>query len=309
MSRAPLAPREPLLPMTPLAPRAPLEPMMPLRPGESRRSMPPVTPGSASVPASAPSYQEPVPVAASPPTSSPPPPPARTAILQPPAGWTGLPRQRLPVPMGRSSGSKVAAVFALAIASLVALATIGSHTSTRRAQVIAVPSIEVSVPPLSTGGDGATAPSPAHAAPGRATPRSGRTLSLNGTSPGERIRVSFTRWVNDATSKDALFGPGNGKRYVAAQFRITNTGSVVYVDSPSNGARVIDSRGKAYRTTFLVGSLRQGKVFDAAVSLRTGRSAVGYLVFEVPKRARIARVQFSENSGFGQTGEWTFNRS
>jgi hypothetical protein len=69
---------------------------------------------------------------------------------------------------------------------------------------------------------------------------------------------------------------------------------------------VYDNRGHAYRATFIVSKLRQGKVFDAAVSLRPGRSAVGYLVFEVPRQARIAKVQFSQNSGLGDKATWTF---
>lgn len=303
MTNPPPSPRAPLAPMQPLVPRAPLQPMRPLVPGQGRRQLPPPS----SYDATEKEYVE----HAAAELPLPPPPRPPVGILQPPAGWTGVPPTQLPPPIGRPSGSKtgalVAVAVAVAVALLVALATIGSRSSIHRAPAFAVPSIAVSLPPLSVGDGGAHRPSGA----GRheAAPRRGRTLSLNGTTAGERIRVSFTRWVNNARPKSSFFGPGTGNRYVAAQFRITDTGSAPYVDSPANGARVVDRRGTSYRTVLIVGGLREGKVFDAAVSLPPGRAATGYLVFEVPKDARIDRVRFSENSGFGQTGEWTFSRS
>ena len=121
--------------------------------------------------------------------------------------------------------------------------------------------------------------------------------------------MTLTRWVDHATSKDSFFGPGPGKRYVAAQFRITNTGTVQYVDSPSNGAFVFDAKGHKYRTTFAVSGIRQGAVFDAAVSLAAGESNRGFLVFEVPKSSKIRKIRFSQNSGFGSRAEWSIGTS
>ncbi len=314
--KQPMAPRRPSPPMQPLArrtPMPPLAPLAPLQPGERR---PPVLPRVASyqqLPAAPVVLPPPVVEELLAPAPVQQPQVVNLGLSQSPiTNWGGLPRppvpaQRRPVPVRRPSGTKAGAFIGIVVALVVALAAIGSRSSSGT-HPFAIPSIDVSVPPLSGGG---TAHRPAPHQPGQsgasaATPRSGRTLTLDGTIPGQRIRVTFTRWANDASSTDGFFGPGPGKRYVAAQFRVTNTGTVQYVDAPANGARVYDNRGHAYRATFIVSKLRQGKVFDAAVSLRPGRSAVGYLVFEVPRRARIAKVQFSQNSGLGDKATWTF---
>ena len=304
----PLTPMRPYPPMRPLAQLVPMQPLAPLRPGEQRQ------PGKPASHATAPSYavtvsyddgsayQELLP---------PQPQVVNLGLSQPTtSNWGGTPRPPAPVPLRRPSGGKGAGAVAAAVALLVVLGATGVFkSSSSGAPDVSVPSVSVSIPPLSIGGD--THGAAQHPQPGAARPtqQSGRTLTLNGTITGERIRVSFLRFVNNAHSKDTFFGPSAGKRYFAAQFRITNTGSVQYVDSPANGARVVDSRGNSYRTTFLVGSLREGKPFDAAISLKTGDSALGYLVFEVPKRAKIHKVQFAENSGFGQVATWTFVRA
>ena len=313
--RTPMAPRAPYAPMQPLEQMAPMEPLVPLRPGERRISDPaeraasvvqgePHVPSAEQLAMSAlPQYQyQPLPSIHQQPVIN-------LGLSEPPTGnWSGIPRPRLPVGVRRPSGSgnKAVAVIGVAVALIVGLAALGSRSSSG-SHPVAIPSISMSIPPISIGTQHAPPPRhPTQSGQSQATHQSGRTLSLNGSISGERIRVTFIRYANNATSKDTFFGPSRGKRYFAAQFRITNTGSVVYVDSPANGARVIDTKGKSYRTTFLVSKLRLGKVFEAAVSLKTGESEVGYLVFEVPKNRKIHQVQFAENSGFGQVGTWTF---
>jgi len=318
----PPSPRAPLTPMQPLSPQVPYAPMQPLIP---RQPLAPMRPGDRRQPAlDAPSHT------AAPPYESatsfdqastyqelPPPPGLQQPVVdlgasQPStSNWGGVPRPRPPVPLRKPSRNKGAGIVVGMFALLAVLGATGVFKSSSSGGPDgSAPSSQVSIPPLSIGdnvshGPGRHATKPAESHP---TQQSGRTLSLNGTISDERIRVTFLRFVNSAHSKDSFFGPSPGKRYFAAQFRITNTGSAQYVDSPANGARVIDSRGRSYRTTFLVGSLREGKVFDAAVRLDAGSTEVGYLTFEIPKRAKVHQVQFAENSGFGQIGTWTFGR-
>lgn len=335
--RAPLAPMQPLTPNLPYAPMQPLErmtplqPLVPLQPGE-RRIFDPEDPDASYVQGQpyAPAYTQLPPPAAIP---AMPPPQVQPQVvnlglsqqdvygrqlgyaqqvLRNLGGVLTTPQGPVPTPtrVRRPSSNKAGGAIVGAVVLLIALGAGGLFKSSSSGDThTSIAPISISAPPISIGSH-PTKPTPGRHGAGQsgATQQSGRTLSLEGTISGERIRVTFTRWANHASSKDTFFGPSPGKRYVAAQFRVTNTGSVQYVDSPANGARVIDSKGHSYRTTFLVSKLRQGRVFDAAVSLKTGQTAVGYLVFEVPKHARINRVQFSENSGYGQTATWTFLR-
>jgi hypothetical protein len=132
----------------------------------------------------------------------------------------------------------------------------------------------------------------------------GQTLNLKGEDNGESVAVKFTKWLDPAYSTDQFDSPDKGMRYVAAQFRITVTGTEGYSDSPTNGSEAIDSRGQQYDSGF-ADSIKGGALFGGSVKIAPGESALGFIVYEVPLHAKIVKVQFSEDSGFGQTGEWT----
>lgn len=192
-------------------------------------------------------------------------------------------------------------MIAVAVGLIVGLVAIGSRTSSGGGQPVVV---TIATPTF--GGYGSTGPTGGSGSGAAAS--LGQSRTLNGSIAGEKVRVRFTRWVDDARANSSIFAAGPGKRYVAAQFRIANTGSAEYVDSPFNGAAVVDRAGRNYRAAFLVDGIREGRVFGATVSIPTGASATGFIVFEVPAHAKIRRVEFSESSGFGQTGEWAVSR-
>lgn len=48
-----------------------------------------------------------------------------------------------------------------------------------------------------------------------------------------------------------------------------------------------------------------GATLPASVKIAPGGRALGYLVFQIPKASRVAKVQFSMDSGFAETAEWT----
>jgi hypothetical protein len=130
----------------------------------------------------------------------------------------------------------------------------------------------------------------------------GSTITLKGQEPGEEIAVKLVK-VDATANSDAFEGPGKRNRYFAAQFRIRDVGSKPYNDSPTNGAEAIDSRGQQYDTAF-VDHISAGQQFPATTKITPGQSALGWIVFAVAKHAKITGVQFGEDSGFGQTGQW-----
>ncbi|MCZ4119416.1 DUF4352 domain-containing protein [Streptomyces sp. H39-S7] len=133
----------------------------------------------------------------------------------------------------------------------------------------------------------------------------GDTLDLTGTGEGERMAVTVTRVVDPAAA--GVFGPDAGKRFVAVQFRLRNTGTAVYADAPSNGAQVVDTLGQAFNATVL--ETAAGPSFPGSVRLTPGSTALGFITFEVPKGSAIAKVQFTLNSGLAaNTGQWTVQR-
>ena len=97
--------------------------------------------------------------------------------------------------------------------------------------------------------------------------------------------------------------PSAGKRFVAVQSRLKNTGTAAYKDSPSNGATVIDKDGQRFSESF--NDSTAGPSFPASVTISPGKTALGFITFEVPRASRIVGVQFAMDSGFSDdVGEW-----
>ncbi|MFF2774007.1 DUF4352 domain-containing protein [Streptomyces sp. NPDC058052] len=157
----------------------------------------------------------------------------------------------------------------------------------------ATPSPPPSPPPSST-----EAPTPQRPA------AVGDTLSLTGTGDGEALDVTVVEVVDPARSDDEFSEPDQGKKLVGVQFRLKNTGTEVYDDSPGNGARVVDRLGQQFGAT--IADLSSGPSFPGSVTLAAGDTALGFIAFEVPEDSKIVKVQFAMNSGFSDNvGQWS----
>ncbi len=116
--------------------------------------------------------------------------------------------------------------------------------------------------------------------------------------------MTVVKVLDQAGPADSFSAPSPGNKFFAAQFRLSNTGTVAYDDSPSNGAKVLDSQGQQFEAT--IDDSAAGPSLPSATKIAPGSSALGYINFEVPMTSKIAKVQFGLNSGFAdQTGEWT----
>ncbi|MDQ1684386.1 MAG: hypothetical protein QOC82_1123 [Frankiaceae bacterium] len=146
--------------------------------------------------------------------------------------------------------------------------------------------------------------SPDKASKAKTVAHLGDAITLAGNDHGSKISVAAVRVVDPVRATDGFSSPDPGNRYVAVRFRFTNTGSVAYDDAPSNGAKVVDDQGEQFEADF-VDKINAGVLLPAQVKAAPGGLVVGYLVFQVPKKAKVAKVQFSMDSGFGETGEWT----
>lgn len=132
----------------------------------------------------------------------------------------------------------------------------------------------------------------------------GSTLTLVGNTPGQKLDVTVVKVVDPAGAENQYSTPEAGTRYVAVQFRLHNTGTVVYQDSPTNGARLIDQQGQQFRPSPYDSAAGPG--FGGSVTVIPGDTALGYITFQVPTASTPAKVQFTLDSGFGpSTGQWT----
>lgn len=151
--------------------------------------------------------------------------------------------------------------------------------------------------------------SPAVPAAQKPAAKVGDTITLTGADAnGEKklkISVTVRRVIKKASSEYSQTVKPGDKRY-ALVLVLKNVGTAVYDDSPENGATVIDDSDQQHQAT--IADIKEGRGFDAGAKLAPGARRVGVVVFEVPKRAKIATFQFGLNSGFAdQTGEWTLS--
>ncbi|WP_262699719.1 MULTISPECIES: DUF4352 domain-containing protein [Streptomyces] len=133
--------------------------------------------------------------------------------------------------------------------------------------------------------------------------RVGDTITLSGQEDGEQLDVTLKKWLDPAKSADEFTTPAAGKRWVAVQIQLTNTGTTTYSDSPSNCVQAADSDGQRFDATF--GDITAGPQMASDLKLPAGDKALGWVVVEVPKASKIATLQFTMNSGFAdETGQW-----
>ena len=192
---------------------------------------------------------------------------------------------------------------------LAATAVLPSRT---KAGLVAVGTVTVLLASACAASHRVTTQSDAGASAGSTTSSSaakiGSRIVLNGQSDGEKAAVTLTKVVPFARSVwDPMDGPRPPSlRFYAARFRLTNIGSGVYSDWPSNGAQVVDSKGRSY-DFYIGGALPDCGSFSAHThqTVASGSSALVCVAWKIPKQAAITGVRFTLDSGHGpDTGEW-----
>lgn len=136
----------------------------------------------------------------------------------------------------------------------------------------------------------------------------GTALTLTGVDDANgagrlKLAVKVKNVVSTAVGRGAFENPRKGERFAAVQFVFKNIGTTAYYDSPTFGAKVIDASGHAYDPT--VATVSAGPGFDRVVSLLYGQVRSGFIVFAVPRTARIVGVQYALNAGYAtELGQW-----
>ena len=118
-----------------------------------------------------------------------------------------------------------------------------------------------------------------------------------------RMAVKVKNVVSTAIGRGAFEKPRRGERFAAVRFVFKNIGVTAYHDSPTFGAKVIDSAGHGYDPT--VATVSAGPGFPRVMSLALGQVRSGYIVFAVPRAAKIVSVRYALNAGYApDLGEW-----
>lgn len=152
------------------------------------------------------------------------------------------------------------------------------------------------------------------AAPSSASSTSGKlgdTLSLVGiVGLGETTAptadITLNKFVDNAKSQGAYFEAADGNRLVAAEFTIVNTGKATYSDAPYTPPTVVDTAGTAHNGK--PGDPTVGESLSITMTLSQGERATGWVIFEVPKSAKITSVTWQmDRTGLdtARVGTWT----
>lgn len=128
----------------------------------------------------------------------------------------------------------------------------------------------------------------------------GDVVTLTGTDDAGRrdrlrLKVKVGRVLQTVRGRDVYDTPRKGERFAAVRFVVKNVGTSPYVDSPTYGAQAVDDDGATYDPT--VARVTAGPGFARVVRLGRGQVRAGYIVFAVPRRARIVGVRYALNAG------------
>ncbi|WP_251023394.1 DUF4352 domain-containing protein [Streptomyces sp. ISL-10] len=131
----------------------------------------------------------------------------------------------------------------------------------------------------------------------------GDTITLSGSDENLKVDATLKKWLDPAKGANEFGRPQDGRRWVAAQWELVNKGTVVYDDSPSNGAQVADAEGQRFQSWY--GEITAGPQMTSGAEVPPGEKVPGWIVYEVPKDSKTVSVQFALDSGFAdQTGQW-----
>ncbi|MEU6862683.1 hypothetical protein ABZ924_05295 [Streptomyces sp. NPDC046876] len=127
----------------------------------------------------------------------------------------------------------------------------------------------------------------------------GDSVKFHGRQVGRHLQAVLNAYVDPAVSVEKDFAPPADKRWVAASMSFVNVGGASY--GALGRMWAYDSAGGRHGVV-RTGELTTGKplVFD---SLAVGERAEGWVVFEVPKNARIVRLQYQDANVQSNSGE------
>jgi hypothetical protein len=115
--------------------------------------------------------------------------------------------------------------------------------------------------------------------------------------------VTLIAVTNPAHGANEFTNPDSGKRFVATQMKIANTGTGTLHDNANNGVTVIGSDNQTYTADFA--NIADCTNFNSgSYTLAPAETTTGCIAFQLPTAVTPSKVRF-ELLGFGGvTGEW-----
>lgn len=113
--------------------------------------------------------------------------------------------------------------------------------------------------------------------------------------------VTLVRLIDPAQPANQYETPNAGSRYVAAEFKIVNTGTKAFKPEPTSDATAFDSAAHSYSTDYA--EIAGCPSFANNITLSGGDMVDGCVTFQVPAGAQLAKIEYVEQEGAG-AGTW-----
>lgn len=116
---------------------------------------------------------------------------------------------------------------------------------------------------------------------------------------GHPFEVTLIKYVETAKGADQYISPDSGKRFTAVQLKLTNKSAQISHEVPENNTFLMDSGNQSYPADY--NKVADCQAFAIGLSLNPQESAIGCVVFQVPKDAVIKTVKFVPSSGYSDS--------
>ncbi|MCI3224770.1 DUF4352 domain-containing protein [Streptomyces sp. NP-1717] len=113
-----------------------------------------------------------------------------------------------------------------------------------------------------------------------------------------------SRVPGDHAVDDPRAGASDGRKWVAVLAEVSNAGARPYGYGVSRSFTAVDTRGRRHTPLPVPADLTVGPVMTWPVPLGAGRSARGWLVFELPAEAALATLEFGRTRT-SAAADWT----
>jgi hypothetical protein len=132
----------------------------------------------------------------------------------------------------------------------------------------------------------------------------GSVLSFRDSS-GDPYAVRLVLVIDPAQGVDESTTPNAGDRFVAAVFKITNTGAHQISNDADGNASVVGSNAQSY-TASLDAAAECTSFAGSSSQLAPGASFTGCVVFQLPTTINVSQVDWSPATGLTSAfGEWS----
>lgn len=110
--------------------------------------------------------------------------------------------------------------------------------------------------------------------------------------------------AGDGTRTGAVAGAADGRKWVAVLAEVSNAGARPYGRDVRRSFKALDTLGRGYVPLPASGDLTVGPVMTWPVPLTAGRSARGWLVFDLPADAALATLEFGRTRTSAASADW-----